>query len=79
LLRPTGKFPGIPVSRWASPNLAICENLMPVLLPPLTENDFKTRASEFWERWNFPNCVGAIDGKHVRVMSPDKTGSLYFN
>jgi len=52
---------------------------MPVLLPPLTENDFKTRASEFWERWNFPNCVGAIDGKHVRVMSPDKTGSLYFN
>lgn len=58
---------------------ALCENLMPVLLPPPTENDFKTRASEFWERWNFPNCVGAIDGKHVRVMSPDKTGSLYFN
>ncbi|XP_008189418.1 uncharacterized protein LOC103311551 [Acyrthosiphon pisum] len=52
---------------------------MPVLLPPPTENDFKTRASEFWERWNFPNCVGAIDGKHVRVMCPDKTGSLYFN
>ncbi|XP_008189913.1 uncharacterized protein LOC103311881 [Acyrthosiphon pisum] len=59
--------------------LAICKNLMPVLLPPPTENDFKTRASEFWERLNFPNCVGAIDGKHVRVMCPDQTGSLYFN
>lgn len=58
---------------------AICENLMPVLLPPPTENDFKTRASEFLDRWNFANCVGAIDGKHIRVMSPDKTGSLYFN
>lgn len=58
---------------------AICQNLMQILLPPPTEDDFKARAIEFWERWNFPNCVGAIDGKHVRIVCPDKSGSIFYN
>lgn len=58
---------------------AICANLTPILLPQPTKTDFKARAVEFWERWNFPNCVGAIDGKHVRVVCPEKSGSLYYN
>lgn len=52
---------------------------MPTLLPPPTEKDFRTRALEFWDRWNFPNCIGAIDGKHVRVVCPNKSGSLFYN
>ncbi|KAM7303909.1 uncharacterized protein ISCGN_013824 [Ixodes scapularis] len=38
-----------------------------------------TIASEFEETWNFPHCLGAMDGKHVVIECPGRTGSLNFN
>ncbi len=30
-------------------------------------------------RWQYYNCVGAIDGKDVAIWKPRKAGSYYFN
>lgn len=39
----------------------------------------KHKTDQFYQRWDFPNCAGAIDGKHIRIVCPGKTGSLFFN
>ena len=48
-------------------------------MPPPQQADWETIAAGFKNRWNFPNCCGALDGKHVAVRQPAGTGSLYFN
>lgn len=53
--------------------------LVPTLMPTPKESDFKRISEGFWDKWQFPNCTGAIDGKHVRIRAPENSGSLYFN
>jgi hypothetical protein len=36
--------------------------------PPSTEEDWKGITTEFGNIWSFPNCIGAIDGKHVAIQ-----------
>ncbi|XP_046395733.1 protein ANTAGONIST OF LIKE HETEROCHROMATIN PROTEIN 1-like [Ischnura elegans] len=55
------------------------EKLMPLYLPPLSPEEVLSKTDQFYQRWNFPNCAGAIDGKHIRIVCPSKTGSLFFN
>ena len=38
----------------------------------IIENGFK-------ERWNLPNCIGALDGKHIDIIAVPDSGSYYFN
>jgi hypothetical protein len=44
---------------------------------PSTPEEWRVIAAEFAERWNLPNCCGALDGKHIQIKSPG--GSNYFN
>lgn len=46
---------------------------------PTSEEEWRIVANEFGEKWNFYNCVGAMDGKHVKIEPPLKSGSLYYN
>ena len=46
---------------------------------PTTVEQWKVIAEEYERRWNYPHCLGAIDGKHVVIVCPDNSGSLYYN
>lgn len=48
-------------------------------IPMPTKEQFLSIADEFYRKWNFPNAIGCLDGKHVRVRCPDATGSIYYN
>lgn len=44
-----------------------------------TEDKWKEIANGYHKLANFPNCIGALDRKHVRVIKPTKSGSLFYN
>lgn len=46
---------------------------------PNTQGDWLSVARSFILKWNVPNCVGALDGKHIRILCPTKSGSEFFN
>jgi hypothetical protein len=58
---------------------AIISKLKEEYLSIPSEEDWKRIAKEFWDIWNFSNCIGALDGKHVVIEAPPNSGSLYFN
>lgn len=55
---------------------AIWDKMQPT---PPTEEEWKQIANNYWHRWNFPNCIGAMDGKHVVIECPFNSGSKYFS
>lgn len=58
---------------------AIWEQLNTVHMPYPTEERINSIVKGFWSKWKFPNCVGCIDGKHVRIRNPHHAGSMYRN
>jgi len=46
---------------------AIWNKLSPTVLPQQTEEEWKKKEDEFYSLWQFPNCIGAIDGKHIEI------------
>lgn len=57
----------------------IWEVLAPLYLEPCKANDFKEIAKESESKWNLPNCVGALDGKHIAITNPVRSGSSFYN
>jgi len=59
------------------------ENIWTVLHPEYlgspTQEKWIQISNRFYELWNIPNCLGAIDGKHFRIKYLPNTGSTYFN
>ena len=46
---------------------------------PATEEEWKVVCNDFGERWNFYHCLGAMDGKHILIDPPLRSGSMYYN
>ena len=46
---------------------------------PQTTEGWKKISDLFSTRWNFHNCLGALDGKHVAMKCPKNAGSVYYN
>ena len=58
---------------------AIWNALASIYLPVPSEIEWHSIADEFFTRWNFPNCIGAVDGKHIMIQCPSNSGSLFYN
>ena len=46
---------------------------------PLTEAECLDISKRFEEKCNFPQALGEIDRKHVRIQKPKNSGSFYYN
>ena len=55
------------------------EKLKDKEMPQLTHEALRQSAIQFYKTWQFPHCMGAIDGKHVTIQCPPRSGSEFFN
>ena len=46
---------------------------------PRSAEEWCTIAKLFHDRWQLPNCVGAADGKHIKILDPRNSGSEFYN
>ncbi|XP_036339628.1 protein ANTAGONIST OF LIKE HETEROCHROMATIN PROTEIN 1-like [Rhagoletis pomonella] len=58
---------------------AIWDELQVVYLSPPNVSELKAIANKFYVKTGMPSCLGAIDGKHIRIASPRNRGSLYYS
>nr|CAI5825597.1 unnamed protein product [Callosobruchus analis] len=58
---------------------ALWDVLQPLHMKQPTTADFIRISEEYNRLWDFPNCIGALDGKHVRIRCPSHSASMFFN
>ncbi|KAH0819857.1 hypothetical protein GEV33_002934 [Tenebrio molitor] len=55
---------------------AIIKNMLSECIPTPAEAEWENIATKFLNLWDFPNCIGALDGKHVQIVAPNNTFPL---
>ncbi|KAK4877456.1 hypothetical protein RN001_009962 [Aquatica leii] len=58
---------------------ALVEELKGNIQIPTSQQGWLTIAEEYESVWNFPHCLGTLDGKHVVLQAPINSRSEYFN
>ena len=53
--------------------------LKPLFLKPPACDDWYKIAEDFHNLWQCSNCIGAMDGKHIRIKAPSNSGNEFFN
>ena len=46
---------------------------------PSSEEEWLVISSVFEKRWNFPKCLGTVDGKHIVIQKPHWAVSEFYN
>lgn len=57
----------------------IWNELQSTIIPTPNKDAWIKISDGFKKHSYFPNCIGAIDGKHIRIIKPAESGSLFFN
>lgn len=62
----------------------VCKAIYKVLQPtyvhlPGTTEEWNKVAGDFFSRWNFPQCIGAVDGKRILISKPPSSGSTFYD
>ncbi|XP_039454538.1 protein ANTAGONIST OF LIKE HETEROCHROMATIN PROTEIN 1-like, partial [Oreochromis aureus] len=58
---------------------AIWDCLVDDFMAVPSPGDWRSIAEAFQERWNFPLCCGALDGKHIQTKAPPNSRSMFHN
>ena len=49
------------------------------LVTPSTRQEWIDIALNYNRSWNFPHCIGSLDGKHIRIIQPRRSGTYFHN
>lgn len=57
----------------------IWKTIQPTEMPMPTKDIWEQKIKDFESITNYPNCIGAVDGKHIRINCPPNSGSECYN
>lgn len=53
--------------------------LAPTVFKPFTRENWLQIVQDYSVHWNFPHVCGSIDGKHIKIIAPKNSGSVYYS